>query len=539
MLIHLPEEEESVSNAALLATMSLKLLARRLNDSNSANSVGLQLQQAALLLLRHLLEGPTSSLILELEIEHPLLEELSSSIERAQHQLQVSIMEVLLVALRMRTSSTIVTTGLKSPRPLSRDALKVSSSLSISTDGDDRRVRPPQSVALPPKLLHCLRLGLTSRNSRPVLDGWIIFLHQCLPLYSESIFQIIIPIVECFCNTLGSAFKSIQAVFGKEQSKHTDTLEPTLALLLNGLEQSLATAHDRLITDETSSTPVKSPEVQQQGFFGNMVSGVFSTETNRSRTMTANNRLTVLLCFKDAVRVCFAIWSWGDQSISGLLNDNSSAASFNYTILRLRNRTRRIFEHLFAAEALECLETLIELWQASAKDQDNVRTTILNLLHVLDGSRPKNSIPAVFNAIYSRTNPSALDPVRKSTLTSNLSDTSLAAFLVAYTKSLDDDAMDEIWADCMTFLKDVLANPMPHRQTLPRLLEFTSALGEKVDNTNFGEQRKMRRELGVIASQYLFSDLDLMCLGSFRSSTHCNSNNTSHGIFPRSHSSFQ
>jgi len=84
-----------------------------------------------------------------------------------------------------------------------------------------------------------------------------------------------------------------------------------------------------------------------------------------------------------------------------------------------------------------------------------------------------------------------------STLTSDLADTDLVAFLVEYTRSLEDDTMDEIWTDCMTFLRDVLANPLPHRQVLPALLEFTTLLAEKVENTNFGEERKMRRELGV------------------------------------------
>lgn len=460
------------------------------------NEVDLQLKQTALSLLRQLLEGPTSPSIVELELEIPLLEELISTVELAQDQLQLSLMDVLLSALRIRVATADVG-AIAHQRPVSRDIMKGASVLSISTDGDDRKAQQLRSQKLPPRLLPSLTLGLTSRNSRPVLDGWIAFLHQCLPLYAENIFQVIIPLVECFCNTLNSAFRGIQATFKQAGDANTDTLESTLALLLNGLEQSLATAHDRLMTDEISSTPTKSPEQQQQGFFGNMVSGVFSVDTNRPRTMTANNRLTVLLCFKDAVRVCFAIWSWGDQSMNSASQDNSMSASYNYTVLRLRNRTRRIFEHLFAAEALECLETLVELWQASAKERGVSRSIVINLLQVLDCSRPKNAIPAMFNAIYSRTNPSALDPIRKSTLTSNLTDTSLAAFLVAYTMSLDDDAMDEIWSDCMTFLRDVLANPMPHRQTLPRLLEFTAVLGEKVDNTNFGEQRKMRRELGA------------------------------------------
>jgi hypothetical protein len=226
-----------------------------------------------------------------------------------------------------------------------------------------------------------------------------------------------------------------------------------------------------------------------------MVSGVFTSETPQARSITANNRLTVLLSFQDAVRICFTIWSWGGRD--GTAQDADSAASFNYTSLRMRNRARRLLEHLFAAETLECLETVVEVWQKSSRSQTARSPVVFNLLHVLDGSRPKHTIPAIFNAIYSRTNPTALDPARKSTLTSSLNDTDLVIFLVEYAKSLDDDAMDEIWTDCMTFLKDLLANPFPHRQTLPSLLEFAAILGEKVDNTNFGEQRRMRRELGV------------------------------------------
>ena len=77
-------------------------------------------------------------------------------------------------------------------------------------------------------------------------------------------------------------------------------------------------------------------------------------------------------------------------------------------------------------------------------------------------------------------------------LTTELTDIDVAAFLVDYAKSLEDDAMEEIWPDCHVFLLDVLKNPFPHRQTLPNLLHFTAFLGEKVDNTNFGEQKKLR-----------------------------------------------
>ena len=58
----------------------------------------------------------------------------------------------------------------------------------------------------------------------------------------------------------------------------------------------LARGHDRLLQDELRAPVVKSPE-QGQGFFGNMVSNVFTTETPQARSATANNRLTVLLSF--------------------------------------------------------------------------------------------------------------------------------------------------------------------------------------------------------------------------------------------------
>jgi hypothetical protein len=180
----------------------------------------------------------------------------------------------------------------------------------------------------------------------------------------------------------------------------------------------------------------------------------------------------------------------------------------------MRNRARRLLEHLFGAETLECLETVIGVWQTSLSLPDSSKgLEVFNLLPALDGSRPKHTIPALFNALYSRTNPSALDPSTRSTLTIGLQDADVAIFLVDYARSLEDDAMDEIWQDCMAFIKDLLSNPFPHRQTLPCLLEFAAILGEKVDNTNFGEQRKMRRDLavskrGLSHSTSMFVDVD-------------------------------
>ncbi|KAF7593508.1 hypothetical protein BBP40_011419 [Aspergillus hancockii] len=311
--------------------------------------------------------------------------------------------------------------------------------------------------------------------------------------------KIILMLVDCFCKEIQIAYANLQLSFKRTKGWPEDRSEHATIALLTGLETCIATAHERLLVDEANVPAAKSPD-QTHGFFGNMVSGVFASDANHGRSSAANNRLTVLLCFQDAVRLCFSIWSWGAVERSTLPQDAESLASFQYTSLRMRNRSRRILEHLFTAEALECLETLVEMW---TKTDSNTSSLIFNLLHTLDGSRPKITIPAVFNAIYTRTNPSALDASRKSTLSSTLTENELAGFLVIYARSLDDDVLDEIWADCTTFLRDVLSNPFPHRQILPRLVEFAAILGAKLEHTNFGEDRRMRKELGDVLLRLL------------------------------------
>ncbi|KAH9996943.1 putative regulator of reproduction dopa [Xylariaceae sp. FL0662B] len=453
-----------------------------------------QLHRCALTLLHQILLNPYAEALGNLKLEDTLIDRLAQSLSGPDPYIQVLLLDVVFASLRLRDAYPAEPPS--SPVGEKRSLSYPSGSLRLSATSLEHvaNITPP-----PSSLLKCIQAGLSSHSSRPVLDSWVGFLTECLPLYSSSIFQVLIPLVETLCNQIFNTFSDLQKTF-KENGRPSSSIsapESTLISLLNALEQVLAKAHDQLLAEEARAPVTKSPD-QPQGFFGNMVSGVFNSDAPQSRSATANDRLTVLLAFQDAVRMCFKIWTWGQGSEAGGL-DIDSTSSFNYTSLRMRNRARRLLEHVFAAEALECLETVVDIWRASLSNSDITKhSEVFNLLPVLDGSRPRHTIPAIFNAIYSRTNPSALDPLRKSTLTISLQDTDLVIFLVDYARTLEDDAMDEIWQDCMIFLKDLLSNPFPHRQTLPSLLEFAAILGEKVDNTNFGEQRKMRRELGDI-----------------------------------------
>ena len=518
-------EKASPTVQVYLTRFCLNILRKPSREPGNPKRQKSLLRIAASSLLQQMIVGLSSAFVWEANLEIRLIETLSWSVQHPDFLLQMQLMDLVLLAVKSRITNGEMTAPPTHRRTLSRDTVRSVSRQSLSAEKTEKTQAAGPISLPPPALLDCLISGLSSLSSHAVLEHWVHFLNQCLPFYVEHSFQNLLPLVNCFIKSLNLVFNDLQAQFRETPSRSPKNVEPTntIITLLNGLEQILARAHDQLIRSDVSIPITKSPE-QIQGFFGNMVSGVFTSETYKSKSTTANNRLTVLLCFKDTVQVGLKIWSWGDNNFGNSMRNLATSASFNHTSLRMKNRTRRILEHLFAAEALECLETLIELWYKPESEIGGLKSpTVFNLLQALDGSRPRNTIPAIFNAMYSRTNPNALDPLRKSSLTSDLSDINLAEFLIAYTRSLEDDAMDEIWTDCMTFLRDVLANPLPHRQTLPKLLQFTAILGEKVDNTNFGEQRKMRKDLGVIffcTEQLLPSPL-LTFLGPLRAYSSC------------------
>ncbi|CEO60596.1 Putative Cellular morphogenesis regulator DopA [Penicillium brasilianum] len=501
-----PKADDNAHSKSLHATIfeaSLRIISDQTPETTYVTPEGEKLQKAALYLMRQLLLGPGAEDLVESGIDDFLVDRLLfAANEGGSIAVQGSLIDALLAALKVRFAQAYLPPPPPRPkhqRAASRERLTSPSILSFTSDKAERAPPMPQLPRPPERLLDCLLKGISSAESREIVDKWIGLLCEVLPLYSQSIFQILLMLVECFCREIKASFGRLQLAFQQTEDWPQDRSEHVTIALLTGLETCIANAHERLLVEESNVPAAKSPD-QPQGFFGNMVSGVFNSDGSQSRSNTANDRLTVLLCFQDAVRLCFSIWAWGAGESSGTPPDSESIASFQYTSLRMRNRSRRILEHFFGAEALECLETLVEMW---AKSDMATASQIFNLLHTLDGSSPKITIPAVFNAIYTRTNPAALDQNRKSSLTSSLSESELASFLVAYARSLDDDVLDEIWTDCTTFLRDVLSNPFPHRQILPRLIEFAAILGTKLENTTFGEDRRMRKELGDVVLRLL------------------------------------
>ncbi|ODH49742.1 hypothetical protein GX48_04120 [Paracoccidioides brasiliensis] len=508
---------ENLSIQAALIHLSIRALSPQITASRELHSEEERMQLAIFSVIRQLLMGPGAEKLVKIDLDGFLIDQLFSALDKNRGTLQPVMIDTLLAALKNRyvhEAMELSAVPSKNARKSSLDALSNISGIPLT--GEKSEKETPRTVAPvpPPQLLQCLLKGLSSTSSHNVVQKWVKLLVECLALYSGTIFQVLLTLVECLCKQITASYNELQLVFKRTNSSVRERSEHITIVLFNGLESCIAAAHERLILEEENVSAAKSPD-QPQGFFGNMVSGVFTSEGNQVRSAAANDRLTVLLCFQDTVRLCFSIWSWGNIRRHSSSQDPESLSSFQYTSLRMRNRSRRILEHLFNAEALDCLETLVQLWHNAISADDTAEAqSVFNLLHTLDGSRPKITIPAIFNSIYSRTNPTALDPSRISVMTSRLSEADLVAFLVTYARSLDDDALAEIWSDCIAFLRDVLTNPFPHRRILPRLLEFTAILGEKMERTNFGDDRRSRKELGDLLLRLLTAIFTSKPLGS-------------------------
>jgi hypothetical protein len=450
-------------------------------------------------LITAILRNPFGQPLTGLKLEDYLLRKLMDNVSTMHPLLQPPLLGAVVAALQLSATQAPQDAGSHAhTRKGSKDLASPALKYTHSSDSNLKDLPHGDHLETPSLIVDTLKAGFQSAQSRIVIDNWVSFLVDILPLYSSTVAKSLIPLVECLCSQSASVFEQMARTYRNQLLEEETSPEPTLIGLLNALESLLANAHEELLKAEGKPQRPKSPD-QSQGFFGNMVQGVFNADAQQpSKATMATSKLTFVLCLQDAVRCCFSIWCWGLHSDVGDKQDLLTHASYGYSTVRMRNRARRLLEHLFAAEALECLETLATIWCRPARS-DVKPQAVLGLLNVLNGSKPKHTIPAIFNALYSRTNPGALDPSRQSSLTSELQATELVAFLVEYIKTVDDDAMDEIWNDCLLFLRDVLGNPLPHNHILPSLLVFTAILAEKVDNTNFGEQKRMRRELGVRA----------------------------------------
>ena len=484
------DESDAMDGLEMLAECCIRFLC-------SDEDYSQRLEMKSIELLDVLLVAPSAERLKSLDLDARLIDYLMKSLSANNAALQGQLLRLINKSLKLRVI-------LEAPEPQvdTRSTGPVSVKGASATGGWHSPNASNTSLVAspPPQLLSCLRMGFSSSAAREHLDQWLTFLSSILPVFAGAIFASVIPLVECLCAELNKTHNELVSTSKTVSAVTTIAPETTAMTLLEALEMVLARAHECL-TEDHSAESVPKAVPQSRTRLGNMTSGVFKSEGPPSRTAPANSRLAVILIFQDAIRTSVKLWTWATHSTEMEDFDKTSAATTTYNALKIRNRTRYLLEQMFAIEPLESLEVVILNW-CYTLDLRQAAATI-DLLHVMKGLRPKNIVPAILDSICSRTNPSVLPAPRQSSQTVDLSALDVALFLLAYLHSTEDDAMDEVWSDCMAFLRDVLSNPMPYRMVLPALLSLILLLAQKADNTNFGEQHKMRRDLGDVFQRTL------------------------------------
>jgi hypothetical protein len=489
-------EQDFSAPFALARTCAQLLSTKRPSDAS--------LDRAIIALLDVLVSGPIAPELRALSIDSILMDRLLDSLKSDDHELEGVLLEIIPKAVKVRLSTEVS----ESPSETrNRASFSLSRPARLSPKPNGTTTSPSALPSPPPQLLQCLHNGFASTGSRLQLDLWLRFLSSILPVFADAIFASLIPLVDVVCRQLDMLSAELLALAQSDNAGKTISPDAGSLGLLEALEMILARAYDCLLAESAGAETPDKP-APPKGFLGNVAAGVFRSDGPPSKTVQANSRLTVILAFQDAIRICAKMWSWSMHPTDAKHGDQGCAATTAYSALRVRNKTRHLLEQIFSVEPLESLEVLIAHTQAVDSTQD--AATALSLLHVMHDSRPKNVIPAILDALCSRTNPTTLPPSRQSSQTVDLTAVDVARFLLDYLESIEDDATDEIWADCVAFLRDVLSNPLPYRQVLALLLSVVHLLAQKVTNTNFGAQRKMRRELGDIFQRLLAAALTTM-----------------------------
>lgn len=462
------------------------------------------MQRATLNLLRRLFSDYKGETLLELQIDLLIVAQLSRSVVLQSPLLQTDLLDTLSLILNSKsTTRQLHRVTLEQFLDENAHQASVHTNKATPTSSTNQPARENMNLIStlepPQKLLACLLRGITNPSSQDVIQKWIQVLCESMYLHPSSIFNNLMQIIECFCKHIDGCFSGMKAQY-RRQSPVSRNFEYPLLHLLDGIDFVLARAQEQLLSDEEGLPTIISPE-SQQGFFGSMIPSTLLSEAKQGRKITNNNRLTVILCFQDAIETCFRLWSW--HSLDAV-HSPDTLISFQHASQKIRSRSRRILQHLLAAEPLECVEALVQIWLKARAENDTRKTGCLfDLVHTLEGSRPGTTMTTLFNAVSCRTQSSALAFNQKLTLCSKLQESDLVAFMCVYAQTLEDDVLAEVWKDCTNFLQHVLGNPMPHRQVLTGLINFIAILSVKLGNTNFGEEWKMRRELADLLARLL------------------------------------
>ncbi|CAI4058271.1 Dop1p SKDI_04G3650 [Saccharomyces kudriavzevii IFO 1802] len=348
------------------------------------------------------------------------------------------------------------------------------------------------------KYIDYLVTSVSNMKSPLIVTAYVKLLSESIVYFENSIFRMILPLS-------ASLVQCVQRLFLLE--KREGGYYQPVALLLGGLEELLEISHGYLVTDEREG--YFSGSNLKGDFIQSVVSNVFSSDSSNEESRIQGERDVILQSFRQVISCCLDIWYWA-HSISGKSNDDSSLDITNHNSYKFKFKSKKLLETLFLLEPLEVLENLINI------RPDNVTVT---LVHVLDGNKPAMTIPHLLYGVITRYNRTASvkfsnrDGSSRTSATKltkgepsmlkKLSGESIIAFLFNYIDSVENSAVEEFYGDFLLFFREVATNYNLYSDVSLSILKLVALISEKVSKTQFGEQKRVRREISDVFFKYL------------------------------------
>jgi hypothetical protein len=206
------------------------------------------------------------------------------TIDDPTQHLQSPLMDVLLLIFKQDgglKSLASPSTTLTIAKGLSRQRSVTGKKSHIKENVED--VLGPTSL-----LIHTILDALSFPGCRPLLNTWSMFFLECLPYFSDSVFPILIPTVECVGRETAKTLQALQRLFRSRsgESEGENLLEQSITLL-NLLEGVLFRAHEILRAEEVKLGGLKGG-YDSPGFLNNVMSGVWGGEGPHGRSAVTN-----------------------------------------------------------------------------------------------------------------------------------------------------------------------------------------------------------------------------------------------------------
>lgn len=321
-----------------------------------------------------------------------------------------------------------------------------------------------------PKISNFIVNALTVCNSPRLLNAWFQLSNSMLHILKGSILEYLLGLSSVIIEKIRSNFEALQRF---SIGPYVGLSEESLGILLSGLENLMIVIHSHIIRSVSAAT---SSAQGENGFLGNVFSGVFQIEAPQVRSDEEKTTILVLDAISQASLAVYEIWDWADSQPSSQLPNFASQHSVKYFANKVRFKSKKVMESLGDLEKQRVIETILAAPKTCASK--------IKILHLLDSGRAQLTVPHIFSSIKGQCYPPALTEKERIYIFSGIEAKQLSSFLPRYTESIDYDIVEDLWDQILKFMKDVLAHISHYTCIMFDLLDVMRILAIKMKGKN-------------------------------------------------------